>query len=420
MMRPVSVAIPPITPDGFSYVISGTGNNARIVLSWNDNSINETAFVVQSMNAAGVWSDVGTVLAPLNQPNVHELRSFTVPGIYSANLGYRFRVVAQNTVGYGAEFPTMTATAMTPELTVGTAPLPPSVLTAVLQAGPQVRLTWRDNATNESGFVIERSTDGGPFIQIATAPARNNTGNVTFTDTTVRGATATATYTYQVAAVNPVGPSAFSNTAVITVPLASPPAAPTSLAAALTGPQISLSWRDNATTESGFVIERSTDGVNFTQVATAPALSGTGMVTWADTTVTVSPADVTYSYRVAATNGAGTSAFSNIAAVIVPGRPLPPSFVTVVNGPNSNKNCSVILSWGDTSLNETGFTIQRATNSLFTLGLTNTTVAANTTSLTVTGLSRSTQYWFRIRSNNGTIIFSGWVNANPFPILTNQ
>jgi hypothetical protein len=79
----------------------------------------------------------------------------------------------------------------------------------------------------------------------------------------------------------------------------------------------------------------------------------------------------------------------------------------------------VILNWLDNSTNETGFTIERATNSTFTLGLTSVALPAGTTTYTVTGLSRSTQYWFRIRSNNGAFIFSSWVNAAPFPITTN-
>ena len=79
----------------------------------------------------------------------------------------------------------------------------------------------------------------------------------------------------------------------------------------------------------------------------------------------------------------------------------------------------MILNWIDNSSNETGFTIQRATNSLFTQGLTTTTVAANVKTLTVTGLGINTQYWFRIRANNGTIISTFWVNAVPFPIRTN-
>jgi hypothetical protein len=420
MMRPVSVALAPNKPDGLAFSITGSGNNAHVVLTWNDNSITETAFVIQSMDWLGVWSDVGTVLSPLNQPNIHEVRSFTVPTVYNSNVGYRYRVVAQNTVGYGAEFPTITAKSMSGEVTVGTAPLAPTTLTATRQAGPQVRLAWRDNATNESAFIIERSTDGTNFTQIATAPVRNNTGNVTFTDTTVKTATTSMTYTYRVAAINPVGASAYSNTVSILVPLATPPAAPTTLTATLkTGPQIGLSWKDNATNETGFVIQRSTDGVNFTQIGTAPALTATGTVTFTDTAITKSVANVTYSYRVAAVNGTGTSAFSNTASAVVPALPAAPGNFTVVNGANSNKTRSVILNWVDNSSNETGFTIERATNSTFTLGLTSVTVGQGVQTLTVTGLSRSTQYWFRIRSNNGTIIFSVWVNATPFPITTN-
>lgn len=424
MMRPVSVAMPPIRPDGLTSVLTGSGGNTRIRLDWSDNSINETAFVIQSMDWLGVWTDVGVMLSPLDQANTHQARSFTVPS-YSPNAGYRFRVMAQNTVGYGAEFPTVTAKSMSDVVPWGNPPATPSNLALTLQAGPQVRLTWRDNATNEGGFVIERSTVGlgGPFVQIATVPARNSTGNVTFTDTTVKEATSDVTYWYRVAAVNPInfGAPTYSDTQVIVVTLPTRPANPTSLTAVLqAGPQTMLTWKDNATTESGFRIERSINGGGFTLLATAPAFAGTGTVTFVDTTVTNSSADVIYSYRVWATNSVGDSlAPTNTAPVTVPALPLAPSSLTAVNGPNANKNRSVILVWNDNSNNETGFTIQRATNSLFTLGLTSVTVPASTTTYTVTGLSRSTQYWFRIRSNNGTFVFSVWANATPFPIRTN-
>jgi hypothetical protein len=46
-------------------------------------------------------------------------------------------------------------------------------------------------------------------------------------------------------------------------------------------------------------------------------------------------------------------------------------------------------------------------------------VAADVKTLTVTGLGVNTQYWFRIRANNGTIIYTAWMNATPFPIRTN-
>jgi len=78
----------------------------------------------------------------------------------------------------------------------------------------------------------------------------------------------------------------------------------------------------------------------------------------------------------------------------------------------------VVLTWVDLSNNEAGFTIQRATNATFTSGLNTVTVAANSTTLTQTGLARNMQYWYRINANN-IIGSSAWVNATPLPIRTN-
>jgi hypothetical protein len=58
------------------------------------------------------------------------------------------------------------------------------------------------------------------------------------------------------------------------------------------------------------------------------------------------------------------------------------------------------LTWSDNSTNETGFKVDRATNSGFTTGLVTTTVGANTTSFSATGLSRNTLYYFRVRAYN--------------------
>ena len=69
-------------------------------------------------------------------------------------------------------------------------------------------------------------------------------------------------------------------------------------------------------------------------------------------------------------------------------------------------------------LDASNFTIQRATNLEFTLGLSTSTVPGSTLTVTQT-VSDNTTYYFRIRANNGTIIFSGWVPASPLPITTN-
>ena len=84
-----------------------------------------------------------------------------------------------------------------------------------------------------------------------------------------------------------------------------PPAAPSSLVALSAGTtQIDLSWNDNSNNESGFKIERSLDGVNFSQIAT----TGSNTTTYSDSGLASA---TTYHYQVRATNADGDSAYSN-------------------------------------------------------------------------------------------------------------
>ncbi len=98
MMRPVLVALPPNKPDGLAF----DGTN----LTWNDNSINETSFLVQRSLDGTAWTDVDVVQSPLNQPNVHQVRTLADPAHPTAP--YMYRVVARNTVGTGGAYMAMT------------------------------------------------------------------------------------------------------------------------------------------------------------------------------------------------------------------------------------------------------------------------------------------------------------------------
>ncbi len=83
-------------------------------------------------------------------------------------------------------------------------PLAASNLTTSTQTGTRaVTLTWVDNSLNETGFTVQRSTNGVTWTSIATVPGvagLNNT--VTYRDTTVARRTS---YTYRVIANNLVG-----------------------------------------------------------------------------------------------------------------------------------------------------------------------------------------------------------------------
>lgn len=73
---------------------------------------------------------------------------------------------------------------------------------------------------------------------------------------------------------------------------------------------VNLVWTGNSTNQTGFSIERSTDGANFAQIATA----GPGATSYNDQAV----ASYTYYYyRVRSFNSFGSSAYSNVAAYYV-------------------------------------------------------------------------------------------------------
>jgi PKD repeat protein len=91
-------------------------------------------------------------------------------------------------------------------ITVISLPNAPSGLSATAVSSSQINLAWTDNASNESGFKIERSTDNSNWSQIATTSA-----NVTSYNNT--GLNANTTYYYRVRAYNADGDSAYSNTA---------------------------------------------------------------------------------------------------------------------------------------------------------------------------------------------------------------
>jgi subtilisin family serine protease len=181
-------------------------------------------------------------------------------------------------------------------------PTAPTALSASAISTSEITISWTDNSGNESGFRIERSTNGVDFTTLTTVGA-----NVTsFRDT---GLAASTSYTYRVAAVNSNGASGYSNTAGATTTAAlTIPSAPANLAArAVSTSQINLTWSDNSSNETGFRIERSTDGRSWSQIATVGAdvtsFSSTGL-----------KKNTTYHFRVRAYNGAGNSTYSSTAS----------------------------------------------------------------------------------------------------------
>jgi len=190
------------------------------------------------------------------------------------------------------------------------------------------------------------------------------------------------------------------------------PGSPINLSAVVQpGPQVLLTWTDNANNESGFLVERAVNGGAFTLLTTVPAKTNTGSVSYTDMNVVPG---TSYAYRVAAINAAGKSAYSNTATAELSSPPAAPTTLNATAAIASKRNAKVTLTWTDTLL-ETGYTIERCTNSTFTgPNLVTVTVAANTTTYSTGNVLRNTPYYFRIRANNA-VGSSAWTNATPFP-----
>jgi len=369
---------PPAAPTNLTATALST---SRINLRWTDNATNELGFKVERSTDGVNFSQVAVLL-----PNLITWNNLNL----AAGTTYTYRIRAYDGPNHSAFSNTAAATTQP-------TPAAPSNLTAAAVSSSAINLAWTDNATNEGGFKVERSTNGVNFTQIASLAANV----VSYSNT---GLAAGTTYTYRVRAYEGPNHSAFSNTASATTQGA--PAAPSNLVAtAATSSKINLSWNDNSSNEAGFKLERSTDGVNFTQVATLAAntqsYSNTGLA-----------ASTTYTYRIRAYEGTNNSPYSNLASATTFAAPAAPTNLTATAVSSSRIN----LAWTDNANNEAGFKLERSTDGANFTQI--AILAANATSYANTNLTASTTFTYRIRSYEGTnhSAYSNTASATTQPV----
>jgi len=275
MMHAVIFGVNPWAPSDLTAMLTGTGNKMNAELTWMDNSIAETHYIVErASDPDGPWTQISSFVSPGGATT--GVMTYT-DSTMNRNVANYYRVIARNVIGDtfvyadpAIGFPQASMDSH-PSNVAGAAPAAPSSLSGVLQNGPDIRLTWTDNANNEAGFAVERAVDGGPFAFLATATARSGSGNTkTYTDKAI---TANHTYDYRVASMSAGGVySSFTNTATVVVP--DVPAAPGNIGAVAArvgnsnNARITLTWSDLSSIETGFTIQWTKDSTYATGLTT--------------------------------------------------------------------------------------------------------------------------------------------------------
>jgi hypothetical protein len=244
----VAVAAPqPCAPSNLS---ASATSHTHIDVSWQDNSSDETAFQIErSADGSNSWTQVAMLGA--------DVESYQDNGLScSDDYYYRVRAYREGDEQHSSYSSVVGAI---------THPCPPSDLGASAASYTQINLAWQDNSPDESDFRVERSADGSTGWTEIAILGPNATS---YHD---NGMSCSTGFYYRVCAHR--GSDGYFSDYSNVVNGITHTCAPTGLqATAGEKTQIDLTWQDNSSDETAFVIERSQNGsTGWTQVASVGA-----------------------------------------------------------------------------------------------------------------------------------------------------
>ena len=371
-------AFPPATP----AAPTATGGNGQASLTWAapfDSGSAITDYEIQYSSNNGVnWTTF--------PDGASTATSATVTGLTNGT-AYVFRVAARNLNGLSSYSPA-SAPAVTPF-----APASAPAITTAVAGDSQATLTWTTPTDNGgspiTGYIVEFTSTAG--TQTRQVGAVNSTVIAPLVNGTA--------YTFRVRAVTTAGTGTQSAPTAPVTPVGLP-GVPTGLAALGTNGSALLSWSapaSNGAAITGYIVEYTSNAGTVTQ-AVGPATS---------TTISGLTNGTAYTFRVAAMNVVGQSAFSAPAAGVIPApQAVAPSRLTgtVVNG-------NVSLRWTAPRVPRgtriTDYVVQASTDNGATWATVTDGVSAAAQTV-ITGLANGVQHRFRVAAvTNGVVgVFS--------------
>jgi len=315
-------------------------------------------------------------------------------------------------------------------------------VTATATSSSQINLTWTATTSATSYNLYRSTTTGGegstPVVTGITSTSYSNTG-----------LSASTTYYYTVAAVNSSG-TGIQSSEVSATTSASTPAKITGTVIGTTGSDSgnpvanafdgSLTTYFDAPLPAGWAGLNLGGSYNITSVKYAPRsgqesrmvggyfqVSNIADFSTATTIFTISATPSAGSLTSQTVSVSGTwqyvryvgpsTGYCNVAelefwgtAAVGSTAPVAPTSLTATTASTTQIN----LTWVDNSSNETGFKVERATDSAFTANLTTlTTTSAGVTSYSDTSATSGTRYYYRVKATNaaGDSLYSPYVTA---------
>jgi uncharacterized protein (TIGR02145 family)/uncharacterized repeat protein (TIGR02543 family) len=347
-------------PNTPTNVSATAASSSSITVSWSAVSGASGYNVYRSTSASGSYSQVENTSSA----------SVTNTGL-SSGTTYYYKISAYNDGGESSQSSYASAT------TNLAAPNTPTNVSATVASSSSITVRW-SAVSGASGYYVYRSTSAsGSYSQV------ENTSSTSITNT---GLSSSTTYYYKISAYNNGGESSQSSYASATTNVAAPNTPIDIRATAVSSSSITVSW-SAVSGATGYYVYRSTNASSsYSQVenTSSASVTNTGL-----------SSGTTYYYKVSAYNDGGESSQSSYASATT--NLAVPSAPTSVSATAASSS-SITVSWSAVS-GASGYYVYRSTSASGSYSQVENT---SSTSVTNTGLSSSTTYYYKVSAyNNG-------------------